>query len=656
MTRGRPRKRRTLADYVGTAISPALIVGMVLSLTLFLLQVIYAGKFEGGFRWVLVWFVIASVLISRISIEQGSQTASAFGMALGIATAMVTMLFAPETKSGVNSVFIVWGLMVLIWWCSSKLTWDCTLIDDSQDASGEGLLQAAGLHTIDPNGVEEPHHPDTESDTDTVYAHVPVWERVLFNRAARSDKAHSPGMWIVYVSLIGLPVMGVGQRWLEKDEQELGFALLFVFVASAMGLLLTTSFLGLRRYLRQRNLQMPGNVTRSWLLTGTVLLVGILLGSLLVPRPNATYSLGSVVEWATIGDTPDQRLAEGPAPDREPYLDQQDRPDNPVPSSDRPDRRARNRERRKGKPRKRGPQQDAIPKNQFPGDRFQGNRFPDRRLQENRLPEGRFQKRPSPNDRSQKNTSQGNDVPKNGSDDADTPQAQNREAADRKSDAREPGNREGSGRKGGSQGGGGKASGGGGGGGGPNVTPPPPPPANPLDFLSFDGAPVVLVVQIISNVLFGLFVLYMLVKHGRTLWKAFLELWAALKGIFLRRRAKPSDEESADIGEAVPGFSSYSNPFSDGTALRASPSELVCLTFEALEAWAREVGQGRLPDQTPREFAEGLSRSHEQESGPMRRLASDYSRIAYGNRPPAEEWREGLDRLWSWMILSHKSR
>ena len=196
MTRGRPRKRRTLADYVGTAISPALIVGMVLSLTLFLLQVIYAGKFEGGFRWVLVWFVIASVLISRISIEQGSQTASAFGTALGIATAMVTLLFAPETKSGVNSVFIVWGLMVLIWWCSSKLTWDCTLIDDSQDASGEGLLQAAGLHTIDPNGVEEPHHPDTESDTDTVYAHVPVWERVLFNRAARSDKAHSPGMWI----------------------------------------------------------------------------------------------------------------------------------------------------------------------------------------------------------------------------------------------------------------------------------------------------------------------------------------------------------------------------------------------------------------------------------------------------------------------------
>jgi len=315
---------------------------LILTVVVFLLQVIYAGKFEGGFRWVLVWFVIASVLITRISIEQGSQTASAFGTALGIATAMVTMLFAPETKSGVNSVFIVWGLMVLIWWCSSKLTWDCTLIDDSQDASGEGLLHAAGLHTAEPDGGEDSHHSDAGGDTDTVYATVPVWERILFNRPVRPDKPHSPGMWIVYVSLIGLPVMGVGQRWLEKDEQALGFALLFAFVASAMGLLLTTSFLGLRRYLRQRNLQMPGNVTRSWLITGTVLLVGILLGSLLVPRPDATYSLGSVVEWSTIKDPADELLAEGRVPNWDQDLDRQEPPGNPVPPSNRHDRRERN--------------------------------------------------------------------------------------------------------------------------------------------------------------------------------------------------------------------------------------------------------------------------------------------------------------------------
>mgnify|MGYP001167788878 CR=1 FL=1 len=660
MSQGRPRKHRTLADYVGTAISPALIVGMVLSLTLFLLQMIYAGKFEGGFRWVLVWFVIASVLITRISIEQGSQTASAFGTALGIATALVTMLFAPETKSGVNSVAIVWGLMVLIWWCSSKLTWDCTLIDDSQDASGEGLLEAAGLHTVDPDGVEEPDHPDTGSDRATVYATVPVWERILFNRAAQSSKAHSPGMWIVYVSLIGLPVMGVGQRWLEKDEQALGFAFLFAFVASAMGLLLTTSFLGLRRYLRQRNLQMPGNVTRSWLITGTVLLLGILVGSLLVPRPDATYSLGSVVEWSTIKDPLEALPAEDAPPDWPRDRDGQKGAASPVPPSDLPERSSRNHERQKSPPRKRGPQMDAIPKDQFTGDRFaEGKRFRDRQAQEQRSPDGRFAKYRDQRSRDKQNRNQPNDVRESSSSDAANQQGERRNVADRQNRSREPGNRKRAGRrKGGaqksdSQGGGGAS---GGGSGGANVTPPPPPPANPLDFFAFDGAPLVLVAQIVSNVLFGLFVLFMLVKHGRTLWKAFLEMLSAIKGFFLRRRLKKPDDASEAPREETPGFSSYSNPFSDGTVLRATPSEMVCLTFEALEAWAQEVGHGRLPDQTPREFAARLSASHQQESGPIRRLATDYSRIAYGNLPPNEEWREGLDRLWSWMILSHKSR
>lgn len=165
-----------------------------------------------------------------------------------------------------------------------------------------------------------------------------------------------------------------------------------------------------------------------------------------------------------------------------------------------------------------------------------------------------------------------------------------------------------------------------------------------------------LVIQVVSYLLFGLFVLYMLVKHGRTLWVALLELLAALTGIFRRRGSTDGEDGSEDVVEVVPDFADFSNPFSDGTALRASPTELVRLTFEALEAWARDVGQGRLPDQTPREFADGLSLAHQQEAEPIRRLARDYARIAYGSRPPAKEWRESLDRLWSWMIMSHRSR
>ena len=49
-------------------------------------------------------------------------------------------------------------LLGLIWWATNKLTWDCTVIEDDQDASGEGLLQATKL---DPAG--RPPAPDAAS-------------------------------------------------------------------------------------------------------------------------------------------------------------------------------------------------------------------------------------------------------------------------------------------------------------------------------------------------------------------------------------------------------------------------------------------------------------------------------------------------------------
>jgi len=49
------------------------------------------------------------------------------------------------------------------------------------------------------------------------------------------------------------------------------------------------------------------------------------------------------------------------------------------------------------------------------------------------------------------------------------------------------------------------------------------------------------------------------------------------------------------------------DPFAAGMAGRYRPEELVRYTFEALEAWARDNGHSRLPDQTPHEFARCLA-------------------------------------------------
>src|SRR5258705_12656544 len=36
-------------------------------------------------------------------------------------------------------------LMGVVWWCADRLTWDSTVIDDDEDASGEGLMQRIGV-------------------------------------------------------------------------------------------------------------------------------------------------------------------------------------------------------------------------------------------------------------------------------------------------------------------------------------------------------------------------------------------------------------------------------------------------------------------------------------------------------------------------------
>ncbi len=71
----------------------------------------------------------------------------------------------------------------------------------------------------------------------------------------RSRGKHTPGVWVLYFSLAALPLFGIGQHWVpaaDVGRRRYVFSLLLVYVASALALLVTTSFLGLRRYLRQR--------------------------------------------------------------------------------------------------------------------------------------------------------------------------------------------------------------------------------------------------------------------------------------------------------------------------------------------------------------------------------------------------------------------
>jgi hypothetical protein len=67
-----------------------------------------------------------------------------------------------------------------------------------------------------------------------------------------------------------------------------------IFVASSLALLLSTSFLGMRRYLRRRRLEMPLEMTGNWLAIGGIMIVATLVVCLLLPRPGAEVSVSQL--------------------------------------------------------------------------------------------------------------------------------------------------------------------------------------------------------------------------------------------------------------------------------------------------------------------------------------------------------------------------
>ena len=72
-------------------------------------------------------------------------------------------------------------------------------------------------------------------------------------------------------------------------------------------------------------------------------------------------------------------------------------------------------------------------------------------------------------------------------------------------------------------------------------------------------------------------------------------------------------------------FADFADPFATGTASRYSAAQLVQYSFEALEAWAREHGCPRQPDQTAYEFAQHLAAHRQNLEQGARQLAALYS-------------------------------
>ncbi len=290
------RKQKMTFDYMVIAISPTLVTIMVTSLALFVSTILNPSPFLGRFNFVLMMYSMATVAIARISIEEGKERAVLFGIPLAAVTllAMSTLVQYEEAVGGMKFIYSA-IIIAVTWWSAHQLTWDCTVIDEHDDSSGQGLLQKIGLEELIVNTEQSSEQADATSELkeqpdESVQGWFDRWKE---NR----KKPHTPGVWVIYYSLAALPLFGFGHLFTDSATNELCFKYLFLYVASGLGLLLTTSFLGLRRYLRHRDVEMPNDMASTWLTVGVFMIAAFMIAAMILPRPGNAQQIADVSNW-----------------------------------------------------------------------------------------------------------------------------------------------------------------------------------------------------------------------------------------------------------------------------------------------------------------------------------------------------------------------
>src|SRR5262245_52435475 len=125
----RDREPMTSFDLAVMALSPALIMGLVGSLGFFLLEVLYAGRYEFRLQWTLFFFVFGIVLVCRIGLTLDRARATTYGLVL---CGLVFIAMARFLDSSLGH-FVNLVIILVVWWSANKLVIDCTHIDDYED-------------------------------------------------------------------------------------------------------------------------------------------------------------------------------------------------------------------------------------------------------------------------------------------------------------------------------------------------------------------------------------------------------------------------------------------------------------------------------------------------------------------------------------------
>ena len=589
----KPKMRMTNADYVAIGVSPALIMAMVGSLVFFLIEVLYVGQYQARLCYVFALFVFATVLIGRIAIEMGGERAALFALPLGIAMFLVLAKFVPHGSTYSHLINI--GLLAIVWWSTHKLTWDCTLIDDSEDASGEGLMQHIG---VDELVAENELLPSEKLCSDEAQK----------KKTPQKKTPHTPGLWVLYFSLAALPLFGIGQKWIPAGDvgrRQYAFGLLAVYVASGLALLVTTSFLGLRRYLRQRRVEMPTPMAATWVVTGGVLIAVVMLLAALIPRPQAEYAI-SQVPWQV--EAPSDLVASRRSVGNDGTEDDSDDASTVLDEETDPEATATREGDEPTTTSEEGEEQNVR------GEGKEESEMKSKESSSERSEEG------EQSDSSEQEESEPQDD--NASPDAPAEQDENSRPTERPdSDSTAEASRS------------------------------PQSFSNPLAMLGGLAG----MVKLLLYAAMALLVMVSAWRKRRDIAQAIREIIEQIReflgqlfgGKSAETASEADDETVKESGPPARAFASFSDPFASGQARSMPADEVVRYTFEAFEAWARERGFPRSPDQTPAELIRQAIPKQSPLLAEARQLARLYNEAAYAPGSVSAAGVEGLATFWA---------
>ncbi len=619
------RSGAPLIDLAATAISPALIMLMVGSLVFFLIEVLYRGAYSSRLLYTFFFFTVGAVLIARITIEQGRARAGLYAAALA-GSCFVAMLAFVEYPSGAMSALgpvVNIALMALVLWAADLLTWDCTHFDDARKASGRGVLAAIGLD----DGARAPGDDEDEDEVELTPKQRKLgWlERWGAYRAERKKRPHTPGTRVLYFALAALPLFALGQSLIPADDSARRSATFFqmaVYIASALALLVTTSLMGLRKYLEERGATISPAQTVSWLVLGGGLILAFVMVGAMLPRPH--------------NETPLVDLGKSRASDRNASKNAQVRDGSSGKGDGAAGKKA---EAGAGKNSAKGGEQkggnggekgSGGGKGDSQGGQQKGG---ESKGGEQGQPKGKGNEQSKSDSKSKDKNDSNKGGPNNAkSGDPNKSSGKESEKKDDKGGEGEEADKAEEGEKEGDS---------------ESSSSPPSSITSLLENISGFIKWLVWIVIAVAVVV-GLVVFVLKGLAPFTNWARNLLDW--LRGLWRRKSGGPTvggaEQEAAEAEARRPApFDAYRNPFARGSVER-EPSEVVEYTFAAFDGWAWERDLGRKPEETPIEFAVRVGHQHAELDDPGFAVAQLYVRVLYGRRPITAAELKPAEELW----------